>query len=77
MQAKRIILTRIAAIAAVNMTIFVQTGYQVAAIDNNYRDSSDVTKSYIEEDLEAILAGEAIKEARTKAIGCTIKWRKS
>lgn len=49
----------------------------IGAIDNNYRDASDVTKRYVEEALEAILAGEAIKEARTKAIGCTIKWRKS
>ncbi|MEX2512613.1 MAG: thioredoxin family protein [Cyclobacteriaceae bacterium] len=49
----------------------------VGAIDNNYQDASAVSKRYVEEALDALMEGDPIKEEKTKAIGCTIKWKKS
>jgi peroxiredoxin len=49
----------------------------IGAIDNNYQDASAVTKKYVEDALDAIMTGGRIEEERTKAIGCTIKWKKS
>ncbi|WP_158858775.1 thioredoxin family protein [Lunatibacter salilacus] len=49
----------------------------IGAIDNNYQDASAVTKKYVEDAMEAVLTGGSVEEERTKAIGCTIKWRKS
>lgn len=49
----------------------------IGAIDNNYQDASAVTKKYVEDALESVLTGHGVKEERTKAVGCTIKWRKS
>lgn len=49
----------------------------IGAIDNNYRDASAVSKKYVEEAMESIMTGGEISEERTKAIGCSIKWKKS
>ncbi|WP_114748084.1 thioredoxin family protein [Pleomorphovibrio marinus] len=49
----------------------------VGAIDNNYQDASSVTKKYVEDAMEAVLTGDEVPEKKTKAVGCTIKWRKS
>ena len=51
-------------------------GYQVkyiGAIDDNYKDASAVTKRYVEDAVDALLAGEEVKVKNTKAIGCSIK----
>lgn len=48
----------------------------IGAIDNNYQDEASVTKKYVDEAMEAVLTGASVPEERTKAIGCTIKWRK-
>jgi peroxiredoxin len=49
----------------------------IGAIDNNYRDASAVTQKYVEDAVDAVLTGKPVREERTKAIGCTIKWKKS
>lgn len=49
----------------------------IGAIDNNYQDASAVTTAYVEEAMDAILAGNPVAQNTTKAIGCTIKWKKS
>jgi peroxiredoxin len=49
----------------------------IGAIDNNYQDASSVTKKYVEDAMEAVLTGDDVPEKKTKAVGCTIKWRKS
>ncbi len=49
----------------------------IGAIDNNYRDASAVSKKYVEEAMESVMTGGEISEERTKAIGCSIKWKKS
>ena len=49
----------------------------IGAIDNNYRDASAVSKKYVEKAMEAVMTDGEIYEEWTKAIGCTIKWKKS
>lgn len=51
-------------------------GYMVkyiGAIDDNYQDASQVETKYVEDAVEAMLAGEEIRITTTKAIGCSIK----
>ena len=51
-------------------------GYQVkyiGAIDDNYKDASATTKHYIEDAVDALLAGKEVEVKTTKAIGCSIK----
>lgn len=46
----------------------------IGAIDNNSRDASKVTKTYVEDAVDNLLADKAVETTSTKAIGCTIKW---
>jgi peroxiredoxin len=48
----------------------------MGAIDNNVRDASTAEKKYIEEAVDALLAGGTVATPKTKAIGCGIKWKK-
>lgn len=51
-------------------------GHQVkyiGAIDNNHKDASAVTKRYVEDAVDALLAGKEVEVKTTKAIGCSIK----
>lgn len=45
----------------------------IGAIDNSSRDPQAVTKTYLEDALNALLAGKKIEVTETKAIGCSIK----
>ncbi len=45
----------------------------IGAIDDNYKDASAVKTKYVENAVDALLAGKEIKETETKAIGCSIK----
>lgn len=47
----------------------------IGAIDNNHRDASAVTETYLADAIDALLAGERPEPAVTRAIGCTIKVR--
>lgn len=49
----------------------------IGAIDNNYQDASAVTKKYVEDAMEEVMKGQSVSEEKTKAIGCTIKWKKT
>jgi peroxiredoxin len=49
----------------------------VGAIDDNSDDPSAVKEKYAENALDALIAGKAVATDHTKAIGCTIKWRKA
>ena len=49
----------------------------IGAIDNNYQDESKVTEKYLEDALDAVINGDPVARASTKAIGCTIKWKKT
>ena len=51
-------------------------GHQVkyiGAIDDNHEDASAVTKTYVEDAVNALLEGKEVKESKTRAIGCSIK----
>ncbi len=45
------------------------------AIDNNARDAAEANKKYVEEAVESLMAGKKVDNNKTKAIGCTIKWK--
>lgn len=45
----------------------------IGAIDDNYQDATKVQEKFVENAVDAMLAGEEIKVATTKAIGCSIK----
>lgn len=47
----------------------------IGTIDNNSRDDSSVTKRYVEEAVDALLAGKPITTPKTRAIGCGIKYK--
>ncbi len=46
------------------------------AIDNNADDGSKADKHYVSDAVNALLNGEKVKVAGTKAVGCGIKWKK-
>ncbi|MEM6685546.1 MAG: thioredoxin family protein [Bacteroidota bacterium] len=61
-----------------HMYIIAKTpqGHQVkyiGAIDDNYKDATSVTKRYVEDAVDALLAGKEVEVKTTKAIGCSIK----
>jgi len=45
----------------------------IGAIDNNYKDPQQVTERYLENAIDAVLAGKSPDPDQTKAIGCSIK----
>ncbi|GAA3785385.1 thioredoxin family protein [Corallibacter vietnamensis] len=45
----------------------------IGAIDDNYQDANAVNKKYVENAVDALLAGKEVQETHTRAIGCTIK----
>jgi len=49
----------------------------IGAIDDNSEDASLVKTKYVENALTEIMAGKPATPNSTKAIGCTIKWRRS
>ncbi|PKP34824.1 MAG: thioredoxin family protein, partial [Bacteroidetes bacterium HGW-Bacteroidetes-15] len=48
----------------------------IGAIDNNYKDASAVTETYLADAIDALLAKKKPTVTETKAIGCTIKVKK-
>jgi peroxiredoxin len=54
------------------------TAFKVAyigAIDNNTKDAAAADKKYVEEAVDALATGKPVPTEKTKAIGCTIKWK--
>ncbi len=47
----------------------------IGTIDDNARDVSAVTKRYVEDAVDALLAGKPVPLTKTRAIGCGIKWK--
>jgi len=45
----------------------------IGAIDDNYKDASQVNTKYVEDAVDALLSGKEVKEKETRAIGCSIK----
>lgn len=48
----------------------------IGAIDDNFEEPKLVKEKYLENALDAMLAGKPILVQQTKAIGCGIKWKK-
>ena len=49
----------------------------IGAIDNNSRDGANADKHFVEEAVNDLLAGRSVATPKTKAIGCSIKWKNS
>jgi peroxiredoxin len=47
----------------------------IGAIDDNARKPEAATKKYVEEAVDALLAGKPVPVTKVKAIGCGIKWK--
>ncbi len=47
----------------------------IGTIDDNARSASSVTKRYVEDAVDALMAGKPVTTSKTKAIGCGIKWK--
>lgn len=45
----------------------------IGAIDDNYKDPEAVNTKYVEDAVDALLAGKEVPETSTRAIGCSIK----
>lgn len=48
----------------------------IGAIDDNYKEPSEVKEKYVEQAVDALLAGKKPSTTETKAVGCTIKVKK-
>jgi peroxiredoxin len=49
----------------------------IGAIDDNTDDPSAVKEKYVENAVNELLGGKKVSTKATKAIGCTIKWKRS
>jgi len=49
----------------------------VGAIDNNADDAAAADKKYAEDALNSLIKGEKVAVSGTRAIGCSIKWKKA
>ena len=49
----------------------------IGAIDDNYKDAAAVNTKYVENAVDALLEGKEVTETKTRAIGCSIKTKKS
>jgi len=47
----------------------------IGAIDNNTRDANAADKHYVEDAVNLMLDGKAVTVNKTKAVGCSIKWK--
>jgi peroxiredoxin len=48
----------------------------VGAVDNNTEDASKADKKYVADAVNALLKGQSVPVTSTKAVGCTVKWKK-
>jgi hypothetical protein len=49
----------------------------IGAIDDNSETPSEVKEKYVESAVDALNNGKEISVKETKALGCTIKWKKA
>jgi len=47
----------------------------IGAIDDNARNAANATKKYVEDAVDALIAGKSVPVTKTKAVGCGIKWK--
>lgn len=49
----------------------------IGAIDDNDQNAAQVKEKYVEKAIAEISAGQKVTNNNTKAIGCSIKWKKA
>lgn len=49
----------------------------IGALDDNSDDAKAVKEKFVEKAVDALLEGKAVETSETKAIGCSIKWKKA
>ncbi|WPP51234.1 thioredoxin family protein [Catalinimonas niigatensis] len=49
----------------------------IGTIDNNYKDAAKANVHYVQAAVDALIEGKKVPETKTKAIGCTIKWKQA
>ncbi len=49
----------------------------IGTIDNNYKDADKADVPYVQHAVDALMDGRKVPETKTKAIGCSIKWKMS
>jgi len=49
----------------------------IGAIDDSQKDANAATKKYVETAVDALLSSKDVPVTKTKALGCTIKWKES
>ncbi len=47
----------------------------IGAIDDSSRGGADVSKKYVENAVDQLLSGKPVETTKTKAIGCSVKWK--
>jgi peroxiredoxin len=52
-----------------------RTVVYIGAIDNNFKSDDPGNTRYVEDAVNATLAGQSVEKEMTKAIGCAIKWK--
>jgi len=68
--------TRTPHVYVVQKTKVGNTVQYIGAIDDNYEDEKQAKEKHVELAVNALLNGKAVAKTNTKAIGCTIKWKK-
>lgn len=68
--------TRTPHVYVVQKTKTGNTVQYIGAIDDNYEDEKQAKEKYVEVAVNALLNGKVVAKTNTKAIGCTIKWKK-
>lgn len=48
----------------------------IGAIDDNAKSAEEAEEMYVENAVNALLAGKKVKKKEAKAVGCSIKWKK-
>ena len=48
----------------------------IGAIDDNAKSAEEAEEMYVEDAVNALIAGKKVKKKEAKAVGCTIKWKK-
>jgi peroxiredoxin len=68
--------TRTPHVYVIQKTKAGNTVQYIGAIDDNYEDEKQAKEKHVEVAVNALLNGKTVAKSNTKAIGCTIKWKK-
>ena len=49
----------------------------IGTIDNNPKDAGKATQHYADDAMKALLSGTEVEVSKTKAVGCSIKWKET